>query len=332
MELSFWHWGILGGILSWFLTWWSVKFFPLLGLLDFPERYGLKRARKPYPGGIMIVFLSLGLISIDLHFWPLILPLMILGGISFIDDRQGVSPWVRLAVHLWLATFLWMVGVKIYYVTNPFAATNFEITQIFPHVAFFLTIFWIVMIQNAINWMDGLPGLSVGVSGIGFLTLGGLGLFKPELAFDPAHQTLTFANLYLAGICVGAFWFYWKGKIILGDTGSQILGFLLAVMAIFSGAKIATTLMVLCIPILDFFWVIFRRLILEKRSPLKGDTKHLHHNLAKHFSAENTSLFLVGTSALFGAIAIFLSGAEKMWAFGVTALLVLSLNLYLFKK
>lgn len=62
----------------------------------------------------------------------------------------------------------------------------------------------------------------------------------------------------------GGFYFFWTKKIILGDTGSQTLGFLLAVMAIFSGAKIATTLLVLILPILDFFMVILRRLVIEK--------------------------------------------------------------------
>ena len=323
---------LLGFLLSAIATYLAVRWFPKFGLLDFPKRYNLKRDRKPYPGGLIFWILSFLLIGIDQSFWVLLLPLLVLGSLSFVDDRIAIPAWQRLLVHVWLAIFLWTMGVKIYYISNPFAETNFEITQIFPHIAFVITVIWIVAIQNAMNWFDGIPGLSVGVGGIGFLTLGTLGIIRPELFWDTAHTSLTQANFLLAGLCLGGFYFYWREKIILGDTGSQILGFLLAVMAIFSGAKIATTLLVLSLPILDFFWTIFRRLFLEKKSPFKGDKSHLHHNLCQFISPQKTTLLLVGISSVFGLIALFLTGYEKMIAFLLVSSLVMILNAGLWWK
>lgn len=307
----------------------SVKLWPKFGWLDFPERYGFKRPRLPYPGGLVFWgFSLLGLWFIE-PLRPLFSPLIILGYVSFKDDRTTLPAWLRLTVHVWLALFLVFQGIQIYFISNPFSDTNFNIAQTIPFLAILLTIGWIVAIQNAMNWFDGLPGLNVGISGVGFLALGLLGVVRPELWFDPNHFNLTVMNFYLAALCLGGFWWYWQGKIILGDTGSQVLGWLLAVMAIFSGAKIATTLIVLSLPLLDFAWVIFRRVWLEKKSPFKGDFFHLHHLLAARAEAAKVTLYLVGGSLLLGLIAVFLPSDAKLPSFAVISLAVLSGNWYL---
>ncbi len=321
--------GFLSGIIA---TLAAVKFFPQWGLLDFPERYGLKRDKIPYPGGISLLVFIWGLLLIDWSFWVVVLPATIIGLVSFIDDRNPISAKWRLGLQIWMAIFVWIMGVRIYYVTNPFADTNFEITNIYPHFALFLTVVWIVSIQNASNWFDGLKGLSLGISGIGFLTLGLLGVLRPELLFDVQHTTLTLANFYLGGLVFGAFVWYWRGKILLGDSGSQVLGFLLAVMAIFSGAKIATTLLVLSLPILDFFWVIFRRIVIDKKSPLKGDKRHFHHLLSQQFGERLAVLVCLIFSLFFGAIALFFSGEIKLYCFLFLAIIFVIINFWLYQK
>ena len=311
-------------------TWVAVKLFPKLNLLDFPERYGLTRERLPYPGGLMLFVSSLLIGFVDSSFLILLLPVMVLGVLSFIDDRCRVSALKRLAVQIWLAAFVVIMGVQINFITNPFAATNFDIATDWPWLAFALSVIWIVAIQNAINWFDGLPGLSVGVSGVGFLVLAILGLIRPELWFDLTHISLTYANFYLAGLCIGAWWFYWRGKIILGDTGSQVLGFLLAVMSIWSGAKIATTLMVLGLPMLDFVWVIFRRMVLQKKSPFSGDMAHMHHLLTQKVKkARMVSLWLILSSLGLGLAALVAAPMTKLWLILVFGLAVIGLNLWL---
>ncbi len=324
---------LISGILfSFLLTGFAVKKFPQWGFLDFPERYGLTREKLPYPGGLIIFLLSLLLTFIHPQYLPLIPAIIILGLLSFWDDKKNISAISRLIIHISLAIYVFFMGVKIAFIGHPFQNTNIEILENFPAIAFFITIFWILSIQNAMNWFDGIPGLTVGVSGVGFLTLAVLGIIRPELFLDPNHTPLTMANFYLGGICVGAFWYFWRNKIILGDTGSQVLGFLLAVMSIFSGAKIATTLLVLSLPILDFFWVIFRRLILEKRSPLKGDMKHIHHRISKKIEPQITTLLLVLFSALFGSASVFLTGIYQIAALILLGGIFFFGNLYLWKK
>jgi len=311
----------IGTILSMALTHSAIKFFPKLGLLDFPARYGLKRHRIPYPGGLILLFLSVGIFLIDPRFIILLPGLIILGIISFIDDRRSLSPFLRIAIHLAIAAELFWMGVQIKFIGNPFQGTNFELAQ-YPLISFFLTIVWIVMVQNAMNWFDGIRGLAIGVSGIGFLTLGLLGMVRPELFFDPSHMSLTMANFFLAGCCMGGFYWFWKQKIIMGDTGSQILGFLLATISIFSGAKIATTLLVLSLPVLDAVFVFFRRIFSDKKSPFSGDLSHLHHNLTRKFGESITSILLIVISGIFGTIALFFSGMLKLIGLVSTVLFI----------
>lgn len=330
IDLLFWGTiGLLSSVIGVNLALWA---FPKFGWLDFPERYGLKRDRLPYPGGLVLA----GLALLGLWWWPdfrpLFFPLGVLALISWWDDRRQLSPWWRLVVHLWAAFYVVWMGVQIYWLSNPFADTNFPLAVTYPYLAVLLSIGWIVAIQNAMNWFDGLPGLNVGISGVGFLTLGLLGVVRPELWFDPGHLPLTTFNFYLAGLCIGAFWWYWKGQIILGDTGSQVLGWLLAVMAIFSGAKIATTLIVLSLPLLDMAWVVFRRMFIEKKSPLKGDLFHLHHQLAHRTSSSQVTLMLVGCSLLLGLAAVLLPADAKLPGFLMISAVILLVNWRLWQR
>ncbi len=300
----------------------ALKVFPHLNLLDYPERYGLKRKKIPYPGGLIFFILSLVFVILYTPFQWLIFPLTILGIISFIDDRHPFSPLLRLLIHILIASFVFFQGLIIEFIGNPFhPGESFDLTSL-PLLSFALTVLWIIVIQNAMNWFDGLKGLSVGVSGVGFLTLGIFGLVRQEVLWEVNLEYFLLATFYLAGICIGAFFLFWRGKIILGDTGSQILGFLLAVLSIFAGTKIATTLLVLGLPILDSIFVVFRRLFIEKKSPFKGDLKHLHHNLARKTGESKATLFLIVISSVFGSIAIFLTGMEKVYALIGVILLV----------
>lgn len=307
------------------------KIWPRLGLLDFPERYGLNRKPKPYPAGILIVLLSLGLGLIDTRFLVLLGPILVLGVVSFLDDRYQVGAIYRLLLQIAVGVWIFYQGIAINVIGHPFEPTNIELVTVMPWMAFGLTIFWVVALQNAMNWFDGLPGLSVGVSAIGFLALGLLGLIRPELFLDPAHGAVTQAHFYLAGVCVGMWWLLFKERLILGDTGSQVLGLLLAAMSIFAGAKIATTALVLMLPFLDLFLVVLRRALIDKKSPFKGDYKHLHHLLAQQFGREQAVLVLLVCSFVFGVLAVLLSGLSKAIALLVLLLLLLGAYVWIWK-
>lgn len=329
--MDFYQFSLIGFVLSVIMTSLAIRYFPVLGLLDFPERYGLSHEKLPYPGGLILLLLALGIGVIDSAFLPVMLGAVIIGLISFYDDRYELSAKFRLLIQFLVAGFIYYVGIRINFIGNPLAETNIELWLDWPLVSLLITILWIVIIQNAMNWFDGISGLSVGVSGVGFLILGLLGMVRPELFFDLGHTSLTMVNFYLAGLCIGGFYFFWSKKIILGDTGSQVLGFLLAVMAIFSGAKIATTLLVLMLPILDFFIVIFRRVLVEKKSPLKGDLKHVHHNFSNRVGEQWASLILIVISLCLGLVAILFTGMTKAIFLGIVLVLVIIMILSLGK-
>lgn len=326
MSLSFWS--LIGFILSLLFTAGAIKIFPALGLLDFPERYGLRRAKIPYPGGLILGILILGFLFFSPSFAPFTVPLLLLGGVSFWDDRKPIKSEIRLSLHLLLAYWVYLQGIRIDFIGNPWTPGQSIDLSLLPFLPAILTVGWIVVIQNALNWFDGIKGLAVGVSGIGFLTLGLFGLMTPELLWEQALPDFIQFSFYLSSVCAGAFLFFWRGKIILGDTGSQVLGFLLAVMSLVAGTKIAVTLLVLSLPILDAFMVVFRRIFWDKKSPFKGDQKHLHHNLSRKISEPKTALLLIFLSGVFGGIALFLSGIGKMIAFFLVALFVLGLHLW----
>ncbi len=100
-------------------------------------------------------------------------------------------------------------------------------------------------------------------------------------------------NFYIAGLCAGAFFFFWKGKIILGDTGSQVLGFLLAVFSIFLEPRLRQFFLVLGPPIFRCVCSSFSvGFFIQKKSPFKGDLYHIHHNLSRKIGENKAVIFV----------------------------------------
>lgn len=306
----------------------SIKKFPKLGLLDFPELYGESREKIPYPGGLTIVITILALL-IWQKLWILSVLILILAGISFWDDLKNLKILPRLIVQLLTALIFAIFIDKINYIGNPFASGSFEIGQ---NSAIFLTIIWIIAIQNAMNWFDGLKGLCVGVSGIGFLALGIFGLIRPEVLWENDLTMATTITFSIAGILLGSWLAFFRGKILLGDTGSQVLGFLLASFSIIAGTKIATTLLILGLPIMDLVFVTLRRIFLDKKSPFLGDGKHLHHLISQKIGEKKAVLLFMFISTDFAIISIFLTGWGKLISLITLSFLVLGLYFYSWKR
>jgi len=137
------------------------------------------------------------------------------------------------------------------------------------------------------------------------------------------QTTVATLAIIVSSMCL-AFWIFdfHPAKILLGDTGSMLIGFLLAVFAIFAGGKVATAFLVLGFPILDAFWVITRRIV-KGQSPMKGDLKHLHHRLLEVGLSERKALILIYLlCAFFGGSAIFLGTTGKLYLIIVMGLLM----------
>jgi UDP-GlcNAc:undecaprenyl-phosphate GlcNAc-1-phosphate transferase len=112
--------------------------------------------------------------------------------------------------------------------------------------------------------------------------------------------------------------------MLMGDSGSMFLGFMLAVLSIFSGGKIATAFLILGFPLLDFFWVILQRVI-RGQSPFKGkDRLHLHDKLMDMGIPLRWILFLIYVlCAVFGFSALFLGSMGKFAAVTIMAVIMI---------
>ncbi len=324
--------------------------FPKWGLMDRPHKYGLKRKPIPYYGGIAIflsfILSTLLFVKMDTSLILFLVAAAMLVVISFIDDLRGLSPWIRLFVQVAAALMLVFAGIGIQSISNPLgdpivldqwkmAITLDHVYQISVLGALF-TIVWVVTIVNTMNFLDGLNGLSSGVAVIAALSLFLLSI-RPEIHYDIGSQipVATMSIILFAGAF--AFWFFdfYPAKILMGDTGSMFLGFVLATLAIFSGGKVATAILVMGFPLLDAIWVILRRIVSGK-SPMKGDLKHLHHRFLQIGLTQRKALTLIYLlCASFGGIAVFLEGIQKLYAIIVMGILMIimgSMAVYLERK
>lgn len=304
----------------------ALHFFPKWGLMDKPKKYGLTRKPIPYYGGLilLIVFISSTLlfVPLDTNVIGLIIGGVLIAMVSFLDDLFDINPWIRLFVQLLAALTIVISGIGISSISNPFGG-DIVLDQIgvtislgdfilqITLLADFFTIVWIVLIVNTMNFLDGLNGLVSGVSFIAAATFFALSLGDHNVIDQTTVATL--ASIVAASTL--AFWFFdfHPAKILMGDTGSMFLGFLIAVFAIYSGGKVATAFLVLGFPILDAFWVITRRIV-QGKSPMQGDLKHLHHRLLEVGLTERKALLLIyALCAIFGGSAIFLGTTQKLF-------------------
>lgn len=337
----------------------SIIFTPLIRryalekkIVDYPGHRKIHKSPIPLLGGLAIFFSFFLVLSYFVFFTPYILGktlalkqligvfiaglFLMIGG--FLDDKYNLPPkkqfiWPLLAV---LTIIISGVGVK--YITNPFGGEiNLEIRNFFifnflgsPHYFSFpadiLTLFWLLGMIYTTKFLDGLDGLVSGITAIGSLIIFGLCLFT--IFFQPE---VGFIAIILAGAYLGFLMFNWHpAKIFLGEGGSTFSGFMLGILAIISGGKFATTLLVVGIAVLDVAWIIIRRVILEHHSPFLADKKHLHFRLLDiGFSHRQTVLLLYFLALFFGLATFFLKSMGKLVILGILPVLMAILVIFL---
>jgi len=232
---------------------------------------------------------------------------LLLGGFVIVvtgalDDRFQLSPKWKLLGQLIAACIVVAFGLKIDLVNIPFGITNFNIGWL----SIPITILWIVGVSNAINLIDGLDGLSAGVSGIATATILVLALMMPNV-------TVVLLSVILLGSIVGfLFYNFHPAKIFMGDSGALFLGFALATLSIlgFKQAAVVSLLipiMILGVPLSDTFFAIVRRYV--NKLPISApDKSHLHHCLLQlGFSHRTSVLIIYGIAFIFGASAVVCS-------------------------
>ncbi len=311
---------LTGFVLTLFLVKLALHFFPKWGLVDRPHKYGLNRPPVPYYGGIIIVLAFMTGCGIFLRLDAKILAFLSIGLvvalISFIDDLKGISPYLRLLMQFLAGAGLFFSGTFVSAFPNPIgpeiSLTGFQLGGV-AVASLVVTVLWVVMIMNTLNWADGLNGLSSGVSGIAAWIIFLLSV-KPGL--HSVDQTAVIIMSLLLGVVLLVFWYFefYPARILMGDTGSMFVGFMIAGLAIFSGGKLGTAFLVLGFPILDAIWVILRRMFAGK-SPFKGDLQHFHHRLLYAGLSTRQALTVIYlASILFGIMALVLGSGQKIWA------------------
>jgi UDP-N-acetylmuramyl pentapeptide phosphotransferase/UDP-N-acetylglucosamine-1-phosphate transferase len=321
----------------------SLRIFPPLGLLDFPERYGLKRSRLPYPTGILSVctflFFFIYLESWNQEFFGIVTAVILLAAVNFIDDRRPLPFSIRLFVQLLAALLIFLMGTRIFTITNPLEGISgipyiALDTWVIPSVTFsnpsvigmLFTMLWLGLTMNALNWFDGIRGQVSVVSLIGFLTIGAL-----SISDRVGDEHLALLAFTLAGIAAaGLFFDFPPAKVLMGDTGAMFFGLMLGVLTIYSGGKVATGFLVLGVPLLDSIIVGLRR-ILKGTSPFRGNAtdEHLHHRLLTAGWSERQVIALtavLGTS--FGVAALFMDTLQKFLAGVALAGIMMLLSVY----
>ncbi len=326
---------IITFLLAVILTWLVKKFALKVGIVDQPN-LSRKIHKKPIPllGGVAI-FLSLAIVLIyysfftDLiikdfiaakHIWGIICAglVVIIGGI--LDDKYSLKPGAQILFPLLAALIIIICGIGISHVRNPFGGEiRFDNWQFilfwWQGVAYKITVLadlftliWLLGMMYTTKLLDGLDGLVSGITVIGSFIIFGIAMSK-----QVAQPNTGLIALILAGAFLGFLIFNWHpARIFLGEGGSLLAGLMLGVLAIISGSKVATTLLIMGVPILDVIWVIGRRIFSRKKISL-ADRKHLHFRLLDvGFSHRQAVIFMYVLTGIFGISALFLQTYGKL--------------------
>lgn len=211
------------------------------------------------------------------------------------------------------------IGFQIFIETfnNPLTGQQ---TEPWPHiVTVALSFLWLVGMMNTVNWLDGADGLAAGVAFIAGAVLFVNSAFRVE----PPQTSVSLLMLALMGSTLGFLLYnFYPARIIMGG-GAPFLGYLLGTLSIIGGAKMATILLVMGLPLMDSLWQVLNRLR-QGRSPFEGDRGHIHFRLLDMgFSQRQIVLAYYCFCALFGVLTLIIeSQLFKFVALGVMLTLV----------
>lgn len=281
----------------------------------------LHQGTMPRLGGVAIgiAFLAAALLSRTMPvpfldpneattFRGLILGALVMLAAGIVDDRWELGPWSQLAAQLGVAAIAIRHDIIIEIFNNPLTNRVVETLPWFLMVP--LTTLWIVGTINTVNFMDGLDGLAAGVTAIASA------VFALHMIRE-GQLSVALLALALLGATLGVLPYnFHPARTFIGSSGSFLLGYAIAALSIMAGAKVATLLLVLGIPILDVGWQIVSRLR-RGRSPMRADRGHLHHRLfdVARMSHRQVVLLYWSLAATFGVLALLLpSRLYKLYA------------------
>lgn len=267
------------------------------------------------------IFLNSSLV-VTAPLWGFFVASFFVLAVGMADDFWEIDWKTQLFFQVAIAVFIFIMGIQTQYITNPFGGLIFLDMGNFFIPGLLFGIFWIVLLINSMNWLDGIDGLSGGVTFIGALTIFFLSL-KPEVNQPPVG----IITAILAGSVLAFLIFNFNpARALAGTVGSTFMGLTLGVLSIFAGAKIATALLVMIIPIIDSLWVIGER-IRDGQSIFEPDNRHLHFKLRKlGWPPKKIAAFYYALTITSAVIALSTRSSEKLITIlGITAIMVIFL-------
>jgi UDP-GlcNAc:undecaprenyl-phosphate/decaprenyl-phosphate GlcNAc-1-phosphate transferase len=330
---------LLAAAIAWLLVPYAERLAFRVGAIDLPKPRGLHTKPMPRLSGLAI------LVAVEAAGWiwlpsdgesrSILLGAMAIAAVGVVDDVRGLSAFPKLVGQVAAAAIPVAAGVRVDNLTLPFLG-GFELGWL----AYPLTVLGIVAVVNVINFLDGVDGLAAGVCTIAAIALAAIALSLDRNAAG-----------VLAALTAGAALGFLRhgfppASSFMGDTGSNLLGYLLAVASVQGALKtnaviaLAFPLIVLAVPILDTGFVVAKRL--KYRQPIyQADSWHFHHRMANiGFSQRRTVAYLYAWTLVMAALALALRFVpysddrghfDLLWSLvmGFLILLALAASVYL---
>ena len=289
------------------------------GAIAMPSERGLAQRATPLLGGVAILagvllaslFWLPGIIHLPhtahtprgsggtVHTWTIAAGAVLITVVGAIDDWRDLPPILKLIGQVAAAVIAVEGGAVVTDVTLPFVGA-----LQFPHEGGFLTVLWLVTLMNVVNFSDGVDGLAAGLCAID-------GVAFSIIAFEVPGAAILAA--LTAGASLGFLIHnFHPAKVMMGDSGANLLGYLLGVAAVVGSLKtnavvaLVVPLVILAVPFLDTGFVVAKRLKYRRKVWL-GDANHFHHRMARiGFSQRKTVGYLYAWSVLLAGVAVAL--------------------------
>lgn len=243
--------------------------------------------------------------------------------LGLIDDINPLKSRPKFLIQLMIASIIVFYGdIRL---SEMFFSAHLTINYI---INVTLSIFWIVSVINALNLIDGLNGLSSGISIIYFISVFVISILTFQVAFSSS------LSIIMAGATLGFWvWNFPKAKVFMGDTGSTFLGLIISMMPFLDFKKVtlislAVPMMLLIVPTLDIIFAIIRR-TLSKKKITEADNNHIHHQILRATKDPvKTVLIIYGFSTISAVTAIIY--AIGYTTFGVILAILLFVGAIIF--
>ena len=288
-----------------------------VGAIDVPkDNRRMHKVPIPRLGGlaIFLAFLLSTLVfaDIDRQMQGILLGAVMIVVLGVMDDIMALKALPKLLVQMAAGVAVYY-GCRIQFLSNPNVFSDMTYVNL-GWLSVPITIIWIVAITNAVNFIDGLDGLAVGVSAISTASL-------IVIALMVAETNIAIILCALFGACLGFIPYNFNpAKIFMGDTGATFLGYILATLSVtglfkmYAIISFAVPFLILGVPIFDICFAVLRR-VAHGQSPMHADRGHIHHRLIDMgFSQKQSVAIAYMLTAILGLAAVLLTSSGELKA------------------